>query len=70
MAAIPCDLCDATFDTKQMRNDHILLSHGALPGAVEEAGEEGADDQDNTDDDKVINSPLTYYILYTIPRTG
>lgn len=66
MAAIQCDMCDTTFDTKQMRNDHILLLHGPLPDTVA-AGDRDkeADDQDNTDVDKVI---VHCHIMYIVPR--
>ena len=29
--AICCEECDATFDSKQMRNDHALLAHASAP---------------------------------------
>ena len=29
--SIPCEACDATFDSRQMKNDHFLLMHPAPP---------------------------------------
>ena len=29
--AICCEECEATFDSKQMRNDHALLAHASAP---------------------------------------
>ena len=32
--AIPCEACEETFDSKQMKNDHFLLAHAQQPTAA------------------------------------
>ena len=50
--SIPCEACDATFDSRQMKNDHFLLMHPAPPPPKNTPLSPLADD-DVTADDKV-----------------
>ena len=66
--SIPCEACDATFDSRQMKNDHFLLMHPAPPPPPPKTPLSPLADDDVTADDKVHAVWLIWDTMDIVPE--